>query len=46
MEYTEALPTVCDCLTILANKFSEAESDNYDIDFEVDRLDLLDGSPP
>ncbi|EDQ91217.1 uncharacterized protein MONBRDRAFT_31461 [Monosiga brevicollis MX1] len=34
-EYTEAVPTLCKCLTHLADKFSEAESDNYDIDFEA-----------
>jgi hypothetical protein len=35
IEYTEAIPTLCRCLTFLADKFSEAESDNYDVDFDV-----------
>lgn len=35
-EYTEALPIVCRNLTTLANRLSEAESDNYDLDFDVE----------
>lgn len=34
-EYTEALPVVCRNITTLANRLSEAESDNYDLDFDV-----------
>jgi len=35
-EFTEALPTVCKNITTLANRLSEAESDSYDIDFDVE----------
>lgn len=35
VEYTEALSTVCMNLSTLGNKFIEAESDSYDIDYEV-----------
>jgi hypothetical protein len=36
VDYTEALPTICKCLSHLANKFAEEESDSYDVNFDVE----------
>eukprot|EP00043_Microstomoeca_roanoka_P008735 m.83875 g.83875 ORF g.83875 m.83875 type:complete len:1641 (-) comp14365_c0_seq1:221-5143(-) len=36
VEYTEALPVLCQALTTLGDKLSDAESDSYDIDFETE----------
>lgn len=35
-QFTEALPTLCQCLSFLADKLSEEENDSYDIDFDVE----------
>lgn len=34
-QHTEALATLCQCLTFLADKLSTEENDSYDIDFDV-----------